>query len=111
MEPYPRTRQTVAAPNLSGCVQSYHSNTYQSDCEGRLTLQACFHCQLAKVQGYDPSLIKSVPSATAVGRVTSPSDISMDVSRIQQELGIHLTPFEDALRTMFADSAAPVPKA
>jgi dTDP-4-dehydrorhamnose reductase len=62
-------------------------------------------CQLAKVQGYDARLINSVPSASAVGRVPSPADISMDVSRLTEELGIHLTPFEDALRMTFHKGA------
>lgn len=34
--------------------------------------------------------------------VASPADISMDVSRLQQDLGLRMTPFKEALHAIFA---------
>jgi hypothetical protein len=34
--------------------------------------------------------------------VASPADISMDISRLQQDLGLAMTPFRKALQAIFA---------
>ncbi|OVA14104.1 dTDP-4-dehydrorhamnose reductase [Macleaya cordata] len=53
---------------------------------------------VATVRGYSTSLIKAV-SASSVNRgVNSPADISMDISRLVQTLGITPTPFIDGVK-------------
>ncbi|PSC67764.1 methionine adenosyltransferase 2 subunit beta [Micractinium conductrix] len=70
------------------------------------------HCQRAaaarrQAHGHSPACIQSVPAAS-VGRrgaggvaVVSPADISMDSSRLEQELHLPLTPFKTALEHIF----------
>jgi hypothetical protein len=65
---------------------------------------------LAAVRGYPRAHVRRVPSASVPRPVASPADISMDVSLIQAELGVALTPFGEALRCIFpqpGDAAAP----
>ncbi|XP_042510422.1 dTDP-4-dehydrorhamnose reductase isoform X1 [Macadamia integrifolia] len=53
---------------------------------------------VANVRGYNTSLIKPV-SASSVNRgVTSPADISMDISRLAQILNINPVSFQDGVR-------------
>ncbi|RZC57482.1 hypothetical protein C5167_004781 [Papaver somniferum] len=53
---------------------------------------------VATVKGYDTSLLKPV-SASSVNRgVNSPADISMDISKLSQTLGIKPTPYLDGVR-------------
>lgn len=53
---------------------------------------------VASVRGYNTSLIKSV-SASSVNRgVKSPSDISMDISKVVQTLGIIPVSFRDGVK-------------
>ncbi|RRT75748.1 hypothetical protein BHE74_00023309 [Ensete ventricosum] len=54
---------------------------------------------VARIRGYNHSLIKSV-SASSVNRgVTSPADISMDISLLIRVLGINPCSFEDGVRS------------
>lgn len=53
---------------------------------------------VADYRGYDRSLIKPV-SASSINRgVKSPADISMDISRLIQVLGINPISFKDAVK-------------
>ncbi|KAI3833633.1 hypothetical protein MKW92_043072 [Papaver armeniacum] len=53
---------------------------------------------VATVRGYNTSLLKPV-SASSVNRgVNSPADISMDISKLSQTLGIKPTPYLDGVR-------------
>lgn len=53
---------------------------------------------VAALRGYNMSQIKAV-SASSVNRgITSPADISMDINRLVQVLGITPTPFKDGVR-------------
>ena len=56
---------------------------------------------LAAARGYPRSRVRRVPSASVPRPVASPADISVDVSRVQAELGLRLTPFPEALRAIF----------
>lgn len=54
---------------------------------------------VAVVRGYNPSIIKSV-SASSVNRgVASPPDISMDITKLTQILGIKPISFQDGVRS------------
>ena len=61
---------------------------------------------VAAVRGHPRGNVRRVPAASVSRPVASPPDISMDVSRVQDELGLRLTPFAEALRRVFGDDAA-----
>ncbi|GAQ82491.1 Rossmann-fold NAD(P)-binding domain-containing protein [Klebsormidium nitens] len=56
---------------------------------------------VARERGYSEQLVKPVPAASVSRGVVSPADISMNVERIQQELGISLTPFVTGVQKSF----------
>ncbi|KAG6505514.1 hypothetical protein ZIOFF_037870 [Zingiber officinale] len=61
---------------------------------------------VARIKGYNPSLIKPVSASSVDRGVRSPSDISMDISRLIQVLGVSPCLFEDGVRsTLEADNA------
>ncbi|KAL6513588.1 hypothetical protein OROGR_021074 [Orobanche gracilis] len=53
---------------------------------------------VAHVRGYSASLIKSVSASTVDRGVKSPSDISMDISKLIQTTGISPTPYTEGVR-------------
>ncbi|MQM08511.1 hypothetical protein Taro_041367 [Colocasia esculenta] len=53
---------------------------------------------VASVRGHNSSLIKAVSSFSVNRGVISPVDISMDVSRLIQELGVSLVSFKDGVQ-------------
>ncbi|CAN1308660.1 Methionine adenosyltransferase 2 subunit beta [Linum perenne] len=53
---------------------------------------------VALVRGHDTCLIKSVSASSVDRGVRSPADISMDVSKLVQELGIRPTTFKDGVK-------------
>ncbi|KAF3796215.1 Methionine adenosyltransferase 2 subunit beta [Nymphaea thermarum] len=53
---------------------------------------------VAAIKGYDISLIKPVPAASVNRGVISPSDISMDISRLVEVLGISPVSFRDGVK-------------
>uniref|UniRef100_A0A453Q5B3 RmlD-like substrate binding domain-containing protein n=1 Tax=Aegilops tauschii subsp. strangulata TaxID=200361 RepID=A0A453Q5B3_AEGTS len=53
---------------------------------------------VAEVRGYSKSMIKSVPASSVNRGVASPSDISMDITRLTQTLGIQPITFLDGVR-------------
>lgn len=55
---------------------------------------------LADARGYDRSAILPGPAASVNRGVASPADISMDVSLLQEELGIRVRTFREALGDM-----------
>ncbi|KAL6911292.1 hypothetical protein ACP4OV_000097 [Aristida adscensionis] len=61
---------------------------------------------VADVRGYNRSIIKSV-SASSINRgVASPSDISMDITKLIQKLGIQPISFQDGVRATFDAEAS-----
>eukprot|EP01018_Ginkgo_biloba_P033076 Gb_05466 [translate_table: standard] len=54
---------------------------------------------VSELRGYDSSKIKSISAASVNRGVTSPADISMDVSKLVKVLGINLTPFKDGAQS------------
>ena len=62
-------------------------------------------CAVAAARGHDAAYILAAPAASVDRGVASPADISMDSSRLEAELGWALTPFEDALRLIYAQPA------
>lgn len=58
--------------------------------------------QVAAALGVDPGLVVRVSAASAARGVPSPADISMNVQRIQEDLGIKLTPFSTAIKKILA---------
>lgn len=56
---------------------------------------------VAKVRGYDSSLVVSGSASSAPRTCATPADISMDTSVLEQDLDLKLTPFEDALKQIF----------
>ncbi|PNH09865.1 hypothetical protein TSOC_003465 [Tetrabaena socialis] len=57
--------------------------------------------QVADCLGCGHGAIVAAPSASVSRGVASPPDISMDVSRLQQDLGFSPRPFREALRDIF----------
>ena len=57
---------------------------------------------VAEARGHDPAPILAVPAASVSRPVASPPDISMDSSRVEGELGLRLTPFAQALASIFS---------
>lgn len=56
--------------------------------------------------GYSSDCIKAVPSASVSRGYCSPPDISMDVSRLQQDFpALQLTPLRKALEQLFPPAA------
>ncbi len=53
--------------------------------------------KVAEAWGYSPNAIISAPSSSVNRGVASPADISMTSQKLEQELGLTLTPFSDAL--------------
>ncbi|KAH0980321.1 hypothetical protein GBA52_007498 [Prunus armeniaca] len=53
---------------------------------------------VADIRGYNPSLIKSVSASTVDRGVKSPADISMDITKLVQTLGVTPTSFRDGVR-------------
>ncbi|XP_015948176.1 uncharacterized protein LOC107473144 [Arachis duranensis] len=53
---------------------------------------------VAQFRGYDASKIKSVSASSVDRGVKSPSDISMDITRLVQTLKIHPVSFKDGVR-------------
>jgi len=53
---------------------------------------------VADVRGYSHSILKSVPASSVNRGVASPSDISMDITKLTQMLGIQPITFEDGVR-------------
>lgn len=53
--------------------------------------------KLAAVHGYDPGLIMPVSLADLDTGYPRPRDVSLDTTRVQESLGIQLTPVEEAL--------------
>lgn len=51
---------------------------------------------VAAARGHDPACILRAPASSVDRPVASPADISMDSSRLEEELGIKLTPFDSA---------------
>ncbi|KAK7292612.1 hypothetical protein RJT34_15463 [Clitoria ternatea] len=60
---------------------------------------------VAQFRGYDPSLIKSVSASSVDRGVKSPSDISMDITRLIQTLRIHPVSFKDGVRLTLTTEA------
>ncbi|KAL8162515.1 hypothetical protein V2J09_014004 [Rumex salicifolius] len=62
---------------------------------------------VADIRGYDSSLINAVSAGTVDRGVKSPSDISMDISKLVETLGILPTPYKDAVKSTLesADSS------
>ncbi|CAL1399054.1 unnamed protein product [Linum trigynum] len=54
---------------------------------------------VANVRGYNASLIKPVSASSVDRGVSSPADISMDISNLVQALGIRPTPFQDGVKS------------
>ncbi|KXZ50950.1 hypothetical protein GPECTOR_14g196 [Gonium pectorale] len=61
--------------------------------------------QVADVLGCGYGAIREAPSASVSRPVASPSDISMDVSRLTTQLGFRTTSFRQALTHIFAEAA------
>ncbi|KAL6981900.1 hypothetical protein U1Q18_023518 [Sarracenia purpurea var. burkii] len=61
---------------------------------------------VARVRGYNLSLIKPVSAASVDRGVKSPADISMDISKLIQTLGISPIPFENGVRLTLAAGAS-----
>ncbi|KAJ4831831.1 hypothetical protein Tsubulata_010207 [Turnera subulata] len=57
---------------------------------------------VARVKGYNPSLIKPVSASSVDRGVLSPADISMDISKLVQMLNILPTSFEDGVKLTLA---------
>ncbi|KAI7843840.1 hypothetical protein COHA_002393 [Chlorella ohadii] len=57
---------------------------------------------LCRVRGYDLQLVQPGSAASVPRTCATPADISMDTSRLQAVLGVQPTPFEEALRQIFA---------
>ncbi|XP_030486683.2 uncharacterized protein LOC115703592 [Cannabis sativa] len=60
---------------------------------------------VADVRGYDKSLIKSVSASSIDRGVKSPADISMDITKLVQTLGISPVSFEDGVRLTLVSEA------
>ncbi|KAG9441081.1 hypothetical protein H6P81_016935 [Aristolochia fimbriata] len=60
---------------------------------------------VATCRGYNPSLIKSVSASTVNRGVVSPADISMDVTRLIDLLGVIPIPFKDGVKLTLGISA------
>ncbi|KAF7139525.1 hypothetical protein RHSIM_Rhsim07G0018900 [Rhododendron simsii] len=60
---------------------------------------------VAQFRGYNSSLIKPVSGASVDRGVKSPADISMDISKLIQTLGISLISFKDGVRLTLAAEA------
>ncbi|KAK7349548.1 hypothetical protein VNO77_06999 [Canavalia gladiata] len=60
---------------------------------------------VAQFRGYDTSLIKSVSASTVDRGVKSPADISMDITRLVQTLGICPVSFKDGVRLTLTTEA------
>lgn len=56
---------------------------------------------VAAARGYDPALVLPASAASVPRSCATPADISMDVSAVQRELGVAMTPFPDALSRIF----------
>lgn len=61
---------------------------------------------VADIRGYDSSLINAVSAASVDRGVKSPSDISMDISKLVETLGISPTPFKDAVKSTLESVAS-----
>ncbi len=53
--------------------------------------------KVAQAWGYSPDSIISAPSSSVNRGVASPADISMTSQKLEDDLGLTLTPFLDAL--------------
>ncbi|XP_037449121.1 methionine adenosyltransferase 2 subunit beta-like [Triticum dicoccoides] len=60
---------------------------------------------VAEVRGYSKSIIKSVPASSVNRGVASPPDISMDITRLTQTLGIQPITFLDGVRATLGAEA------
>ena len=56
--------------------------------------------QVAEVWGLSSEVIVPAPCSSVQRPVRSPADISMDSSRLEEELGVQMTSFREALRQM-----------
>ena len=56
--------------------------------------------QVAEVWGLSSEAIVPAPCSSVQRPVRSPADISMDSSRLEDELGVQMTSFREALRQM-----------
>ena len=57
--------------------------------------------QVAEVWGLSSEAIVPAPCSSVQRPVRSPADISMDSSRLEEELGMQMTSFREALRQMY----------
>lgn len=60
---------------------------------------------VAQFRGYDSSIIKPVSASSVDRGVKSPADISMDISKLIQALGISPIPFKEGVRLTLAAEA------
>ncbi|CAA7390960.1 unnamed protein product [Spirodela intermedia] len=60
--------------------------------------------KVADVRGHDSSLIKAVSASSVDRGVTSPADISMDISRLTQELGVTPVCFKNGVQLTFGEA-------
>lgn len=60
---------------------------------------------VAEIRGYNKSLIKSVSASSVDRGVKSPADISMDITKLVETLGISPVSFKDAVRLTLSDKA------
>ncbi|KAE8779855.1 methionine adenosyltransferase 2 subunit beta [Hordeum vulgare] len=61
---------------------------------------------VAEVRGYSKSIIKSVPASSVNRGVASPPDISMDITKLTQTLGIKPITFLDGVRATLDTEAS-----
>ncbi|PON92016.1 dTDP-4-dehydrorhamnose reductase family [Trema orientale] len=60
---------------------------------------------VAEIRGYNKSLIKSVSASSVDRGVKSPADISMDITKLVETLGISPVSFKDGVRLTLSDKA------
>lgn len=69
-----------------------------------------FGCLVARYAGIDENCIRSSTLASAGLAARRGKDLSLDVSRLEQDLGIKLPTIDDGLKRAFRDRAAAVPQ-
>ncbi|KAG2437923.1 hypothetical protein HXX76_005539 [Chlamydomonas incerta] len=100
----PRKAAEALAPGELAAVAARRHRVYNAGGPERLS-RVDMARQVADCLGCGHGSIESVPSASVARGVVSPPDISMDISRLQTDLGFRPAAFRDAIRDILLPPA------
>lgn len=103
-------RCPIYAPDIAAIISivlrknkegTLHNRTFNMGGPQRLS-RVDMACLIAEARGYSKEAIRCVRSASISRGVQSPLDISMDITRLREELGFTPTAFADALKSIYS---------